>query len=405
MLERYFRLPGALGIHIRQGNDGVPKYFVCLVKAQGHLIDIVSKHENISDVKDLSSKISKEPASVALVFSGRQVIVKKLERSEQHPTEESFKQAMPGAKPDEFYIQYSHTPGHTWICIVRRSVIDDHLKKLAEHGIRVVLLTLGPFSLYPIIAQLNSYGDHIQLGGVSIHRNEQNGWEQVVQDDRLRATFPVKIGDEKIGEDLIIPYSAAFQLLMANEMPPVSAEVPQLTSTLNDELLTRKYTVIGAIALGTLFLVLLINFFLFDHFHTQNETLSAQIGQRDRDLSSEANTDKDLRKKESLLDSLGYDGGIDQARLIDGIAKALPSEVTWERADIYPLVIDDGQQLGNAHFSDHEIRIKGRSAHIIAVNEWIARLQSEKWIRSVHLEDYRFNNESQTGQFHVKIKF
>jgi hypothetical protein len=47
--------------------------------------------------------------------------------------------------------------------------------------------------------------------------------------------------------------------------------------------------------------------------------------------------------------------------------------------------------------------VTGKSERIIPVNEWIARVKTQKWVKNVQLDSYTFSNELNTGQFTVLL--
>jgi Tfp pilus assembly protein PilN len=255
-----------------------------------------------------------------------------------------------------------------------------------------------------VIPQLNIYGEIIRFDGLEIIRSAAGDWEGLTIASDIKAQFAIKIGDEKISEQFILAYAVAFQLIMAGEMPVLAAPVASVDALRQEELLVRKFNTIGVTALGALFLILIINFFIFQHYTKANEQLAFQIGQRDRDLTSEADIETKIRRAEVLLDSLGYTGGQDHARMVDEMAKLLPGEVTWEKVSISPTRRAVGNESSSV-FINREIQVSGRSDKIIAINEWVARLQTLRWAKKVRLSGFRFNNELRTGQYDVVIEY
>ena len=118
-----------------------------------------------------------------------------------------------------------------------------------------------------------------------------------------------------------------------------------------------------------------------------------------RMIETEAN------QKESLVKQLGWDGSVNKSLLVDQLAALLPSEVKWRNLTINKLDWSASKIQKKLVFLDRQIRVTGESDKIIPVNEWLARVKSLKWVKSVQLDSYLFNEEQNTGQFIVVINY
>ena len=122
--------------------------------------------------------------------------------------------------------------------------------------------------------------------------------------------------------------------------------------------------------------------------------------------SSELKTiETEANQKESLVKQLGWDGSVNKSLLVDQLAALLPSEVKWRELTINKLDWSASKIQKKLVFLDRQIRVTGESDKIIPVNEWLARVKSLKWVKSVQFDSYLFNTEQNTGQFIVVINY
>ncbi|MNY54748.1 hypothetical protein D3C86_1906520 [compost metagenome] len=87
------------------------------------------------------------------------------------------------------------------------------------------------------------------------------------------------------------------------------------------------------------------------------------------------------------------------------MALNLPDEVSWNELAINPVDLTASRNLQQQLFEDSSIRITGSSKRIVPVNNWISELEKIPWIKMVKLESYTYDQESETGQFVLKINF
>jgi hypothetical protein len=83
----------------------------------------------------------------------------------------------------------------------------------------------------------------------------------------------------------------------------------------------------------------------------------------------------------------------------------LPDGITLDRIDVNPFDKRASELKKMQVFDDREILIRGSSAQVIPVNEWIARIKTKPWVKDVQLVSYLIDQEKNTGEFTIKIAF
>lgn len=403
LLEPYFRMPEATGLHIHGGSDGQLQISFCGVKLTGNRLSINRKVTGINSLKELS-KHSTTGAGLALNLSGKGILIKKVTRMDE-PDATSFARLLPNGNPADFYLQNFVSGEHSFIALIRRSDAHQWLEKLATLGFNVLSLSLGPFVAEQVLPQLNFYGDDVIFSEHHVTRNENKEWLHYQYESGALAPFPVKLEAEKLDEQLILPYAAAFQLILSGSLSAIHAPVIELDNKLQGAIKGRKVQVISFGALGVLFVLLLLNFLLFFHYNEANEELAERVGKSSRTITDVESLNSQIKFKEARLDSLGWEDGVKKSLLVDEIAQLLPPEVTWEEVSVDPQLQPGGGATKVISFENRKIIIKGQTQRIVLVNEWLNRLKSLKWVRNVQLKGYNYNNEQDTGQFTVIIDY
>ena len=236
-------------------------------------------------------------------------------------------------------------------------------------------------------------------------RNEKQDWLAYRYVTGRKAEFQIKLETEKIDDQLILAYAAAFQLILATSLPLISTNHSILEEKLQSALKDRKLTVSSYASLATLFLLLLINFVLFTHYNSANAGMVERVGRSTQNLSDVENINRQVKEKEALLDTLGWDRGINKSVLIDKIAQLLPPDISWQEAAINPVDAAHQTEQKSIRFQVRKIIISGTAQRIISVNEWVGRIKSQAWVKEAQLQSYSYNNELNIGQFTILISY
>jgi Tfp pilus assembly protein PilN len=265
------------------------------------------------------------------------------------------------------------------------------------------MLSLGPFPVQHILSQLNIYGEEVIFNGNRIERDEELHWKTFRQEEFAKAPFPLKIDNEAIEQELVMPYAAAFQLVLSARLDIIQARVPGVQVRLEKFLSDKKFKAHGFLILLACFLLLLINIIIFSSMNSDNHRLSVQVSSSAQNTSDVQGVKDDIGQKEALLRNLGWEGGVRKSILIDQIASLLPPGISWKEIAVDQIDRLESRAQRSLQFSRQKIEVKGISPQIIPVNEWIARIKTLHWVKGIQLESYTYNNELNTGQFILTV--
>lgn len=400
-LSQYYRLNKVAGVHIHLTSDG-QQIHLCMVEANGNQLDITKKLTDLISISQLKEHVPGKTA-VSLNLSGKGVLQKRIDKVETID-QNAFSKILRDAKMDDFYVQNFISGEFSFVSVIRKSDADKWINQLKELSFQPLLLSLSVFPVEHIIPQLNIYEREALIAGYQIHRNEEGEWSDIKQAEN-QSSFVFKLGSEKIDEKLLIPYAAAFQLVMINQIDPIAAKHEQLDRGLHSKLADTKLKVQGAMVLIAIFTLLLANFILLSWLNTSNAALSEQVGQYTETNSNEQEISDRIKEKETLLHTLGWDGGINKSVLIDQVSSLLPVEVKLREVSVNPVDVAESRVQKMTIFYDRKMVISGNSEKIIPVNEWIARIKTKSWVKNIQLENFAFNSELGTGQFTISIDY
>lgn len=403
LLEPYYSISQAIGITMTIQKDGNVQLDGCQVMVKDKQLHLEKKNPNIDSVEGLGKQFSKS-IPVALNLSGRGVLYKQIPGAGEINAS-NFSTILPNASPDDFYIQHFVSGNQSFIAVIRKTDADKWIDAMVKQGFQIYMLSLGPFPAQHVLPQLNIYSEEIIFNGVRIERDEDFHWKTFRYEESAQAPFPLKIDNEAIDQELVMPYAAAFQLVLSARLDVIQAEVPGLQAILEQLLNDKKLKVNGFLILLACFLLLLINTVIFSSMNNDNQRLSQQVTSSVQNTSDVQTIKDDIAQKEALLKNLGWEGGIRKSILIDQIASLLPPGISWKEIAINPIDRLGSRAQRSLQFARQKIEVRGISPQIIPINEWIARIKTRHWVKGIQLESYTYNSELNTGQFILTITY
>lgn len=403
MLNQYLHINTAAGVAITLHGDGSLAVNACQVTARHDQLDIVQKVTGIASIAELSKHLPQQ-SLISLNITGKGILYKQVEKITKL-TQHNFSRLLPNADLQDFYVQNLVSGERSFISIIRKAEADNIIRQLQQAGFIPVLLSIGPFPVIHVLPQLNVYDPEIIFDGHVLTLDEQSHLISYKNDPSAKAPFPLKIESEKIDEQLVLAYASAFQLVLSQRLDPVQAQVETLEQAYTAVLSKKKLQAYGALVLVITFIILLVNFILFSWLNDDNTRMSYQVSRSVKSTEDVKGVQDAIKTKEQELQVLGWDGGINKAYLLDQMAACLPSEITWKQVDVSPLDINQSRVQKLLVFKDRQITLTGLSARILPVNEWMARIKAQKWVKDVQLENYTFDTEKNSGQFTLNISY
>src|ERR1035437_7719774 len=318
MLEQYYNINGATGISITILPDGNTAINGCSVTIQNNQLSFEKKVTAISSLEELTKQFPAKSV-IALNLTGKRILQKQIERTEEI-NQHNFSKILPNATIDDFYVQNFISGDLPFVSVIRKAEADKWISQLTTLGFVPMMLSLGAFPVQQIISQLNIYGAQLIFNGYTIQRNEKSEWLSYQYDGSVVAPFPLKVESENIDEKLLIPYAAAFQLVLANKLEPIQAAVPGLASEFQKLVQEKKLKVQGFLVLSVFFVLLLVNFLMFSYLNSANIKLAEQVSRTAQSSDDIQKSNNQVQQKEALIKVLGWEGAVNQSSLIDQVA-------------------------------------------------------------------------------------
>ena len=371
----------------------------CELERKGNEIQIGEKKTVEGNlVKILESLPRKMP--VALVLSGKGIIHKNMEIADgEEDAEKNFRLVFPSIDANDFFVQQHHHEKNYVLSIARKDWVQELLEKLKRAGIEVCRLSFGGVVALHILPQLNVYGEEVQLDG---HQFVMTGksFQSYAYKAEAKSAFPLKVGQQAIDEEMVLAYAAAFQLLLSDKLAPIVAEVPAVNDGFDQLVGTALWKKRALIFLGGLFALLLLSFTLFSHFNQENEQLLREVGAQTASADQMDLLKQQISKQEHLLKQLAWNGGYNYGFLVNEIGKSMPRPLS-----LISLSINDFKTEEEKTDRKPNVKIKGTTANLTAVNNWIFVLREKSWVKSAKLVKFQEDPENDNYQFDILISY
>jgi hypothetical protein len=403
MLQQYYRIDQCTGISISLMAEGSMLIDACSVVRQKNKLNFHKKLAGMTSMEYLKRHVD-DNFPVALNLTGKGVLHKQIGKVPEI-TEDNFNKILPNTSLNDFYIQNFISGEHSFVSVIRKAEVNRITDQLTALGYQVLQLSLGPYLLQHILPQLNIYEADFVVNGHAVLRNEDSEWTGYQYKEQEKAAFPLKVDTEPLAEGLIIPYAAAFQLLLASDMEPVQAGVTGIMASYQKVISEKKLRLAFFFILGVFFISLLLNFIIFSWLTADNNELAVRTSLSAKSSDEAQRFNASITRQESFLAVLGGENNIRKSIIIDQLAVMLPPEVAWTEMNLNPVDLQGSRLQKSPAFRDGTIRINGNCLRIVPVNEWIARVKTLPWVKEVQLESFLFNSELATGQFTIIIGY
>lgn len=392
-------LSKVLGIELRHDSDNEYRLSYVVLERKGNELQITSRktlNGNLSKVLEILPRF----LPISMVFSGKGVIHKNISVTAEGANAAGlFREAFPSIEPNDFFVQSYLDESQSCLSIVRKEIVEGLLENFKRAGLDVYQFSLGGLAVLNVLPQLNMYGDQVQFDGHQLSLLNKNFVSYNYRSD-IVSVFPIKVGEEPLNEDVLLAYSAAFQLILHEKISPVIAQVELVNLRFDYFLKSSQWKKTATFFLFGLFVLLLLSFMLYSHYNQINEKLLREVGAQTASEEQMELLRQNIARQEKLLKQLNWNGGYNYGFLVYEVGSTIPSSLT-----LLSVTMNDfrTEQEKNERLSN--IRIKGSTANLTSVNNWIFLLREKPWVKSAKLLKFQEVQDSERYQFEIIITY
>jgi hypothetical protein len=152
----------------------------------------------------------------------------------------------------------------------------------------------------------------------------------------------------------------------------------------------------------SLFLILLVNFFLFTYYNLENANNTGMASQRSEVFLNQKKVGSEISKKELLVERLGWNNGLSYAFICDQIGLIVPSSVTLTELSVNIPFVKNVSELESG---TKQVKVVGQAPDVYAVNQFIYACKNRKWVKQVKLQKFIADDQQKTQVFSIVIDY
>jgi len=368
---------------------------------------IVKKKEFhfLSSYEDLVQKAGVK-APLAITINGRGVLQKKMEARDL--TDRPVEAMLPNANPNDFYHSVTPIGELATVAVIRKETLDKIIADLQQKGFRVLSAAIGITDL-PNLLPFFSFDQRTFLSTpfYSLVFDEQQQLEDIEFATGVTPTeydkVEYNIGDQYVYSTALTGFASATGLLASG--PDTGAAFSQTAIQQEKENYKYfRYYKAGLWAmLAGLFTILLVNFFIYNHYFSLNKDREGmrQLSQEQEDKLKKQSAA--LRQKEDFLSQSGWEASSRLSYFADRIAGLVPSGTLLTDMQINPVnngLLGDDKGI---RFRRDTIQVTGTCDDPTELNQFTNNLKNIQDFKTVSIRNYAYKKEIRSGTFFMEI--
>jgi hypothetical protein len=391
-----------LGLDCLLSSEGDPVYSAIWLKKTASKIISEKAVEGIASLEAIPGMMKDKPP-VILVLNGKGIIHKQISWNESDDERTILGKILPNASLTDFYLQKSASfNGRMLVSAARRSLVDPILDKCAENKLEIIGCSFGPIVMENMLSLLEA-GEGYQ------YEFSFSEYVLSVVDNRLenfKTAQPLKEGSVKIGEETIsfsslIPFAAVFTTLAGMSVP--EAGIDRTIAQRQENNQKRLFYFALSSMVGFFLLVMLINFFVFDHYRSKKEHLEQQLAQNHDVIQKLDTLTVEFQRKQAFLERTGMLEASRVSSYADDLGRDMPLSILLSGMNINPFLRPKTEE-DKISFEKKIIHLTGVCNHSIELNDWMQEIKKKNWVKNLVLLNYSLGKGMQAGEFSLQME-
>ncbi|HMR84488.1 MAG TPA: hypothetical protein PKE30_15200 [Niabella sp.] len=389
----------AIGLDIHFMDDGSMIISGVHLKILKGRITKVKAIERIIYFKDLSNKLPKN-IPVAVTLNGKGVLMR---TNKGKLTDNLVSNLFPGTNPHDFlYTFHDIDSEDNIVYIARRAFIEGVIKEISDIGIRIMALTLGTNPVNTVLTFM--YREFIELHAPTLRIDvKERKIVSVIQENYKPAIYKeIEIGEMYYNTNEVLALGAALNLM---SIPADRAHSDIKTSEINylqkDYVYYKFFKFTGWAVLVTTLTLLLINFFVFNHYYSKNNALVQSNAMANAQLQHSLDANTGVDSSYNFFMRSGWNRVTMHGYFIDRVAALIPPSISLTGIQAAPL--HENVSINDYSFTQEKILISGESINPTELETFSRAVKNINGIQAVALKNYIYKAEIAAATFIIEI--
>lgn len=404
-LENMLKNKTAAGLEIIILPDGSYQLHLIVLKKQQSTLLTEIQNKEIASFAEVK-KLLDPKTPVVLIINGKGIVHRKVHYTENDTSASLLNKLLPNANAEDFIIQQTPLSNEeVFVSVIRLNALSDLIQELTTNQLTSISACfLGPFpvkNLLPLLDRDVIDNEYLYIPNFRLQIRE----DQITAVD-VSSSSPnehIRIGNDLLSAQLMIAFAGALTYFTGSAGDISNAAI---VNQLKEEFRQKqKFEFRGWAILLTTFLILIINYLIFNNYWSQNKAMNTQLQLTQVAMQRFDKLKKEVDQKKQFLEQNGLLESSRTSYFADQIAKELPPSIQLTNLDIHPLKKKKpGDEGTNLLFETKVISVSGNCQQSTELNEWMKRLKKYDWTQEVTLSNYKQDNARENGFFSIEIK-
>jgi hypothetical protein len=387
------------GINVKMLDDNACDISYCILRREKDIVSIDKYETAISSMSSLEEKLKNilvSNAQIHINIEGRGILTKVSEiANDTFNRVETIRKLFPIIKAEDFTIQ-NYTVGGSVFFHALRNDLFEKFKTLA-YSYSIVSISMGPFVVAPLASILHKEVLDFDDYKVSFHNDKISKLE--LSQSR---NFDIAIGETSLPAKAILAYASAWNVLIGNPDLKVSP-LPWVDEAVGKTRFNKALYFSARAGLMIVLAVLVINSFLNFWLQSETDNLVIQAAQFSGKKSERDVQYKKLSSLTSVYNTLGWESNQIPVYYGDQIGQSVPVEIQLTLLEIGVVKADVLRKEKKYVFQNNIINVKGFSQTPIHLKQWVDKLETLDWVKTISDQKYQYDNKQGRGLFEFYI--
>ena len=373
--------------------NGNNQYYGIILKKTKKELDIESNFDT-QTIEELKTRIPKNKP-IVLIINTDSVLTKQV-TSKNNDSLKLVHVAFPNIKVEDFYYEVLTKDENHFVSICRKSYVNELLDNYSSNNITVLDFTLGNLISSSISHFIES--DKIQSSNASISISEGSIFDIKTGVVPSGATYNINGLD--ITNNQLLSFAAALNFVIKSQNLQSSFDdtKKKLSDTFKQKQFASQFL---KTSLLSLFIILLVNFLLFNHYYDKVNSLRETALLLEASKTKMISLNEKVQRTEKMAKDILKTSSSKSSFYVNTLINNLPESILLQELNYQPLLkkIKENKVIEN---DKNTILITGQTHKSILFSQWISKVEATNWVASVDILNFEDHSKS-SSSFTVKI--
>lgn len=369
---------------------------VSVLKRKKHEL-VVADSFSLGSPEELLKKLPKNQ-HLSLVFNNEHVLSKWVDFNNDDLIKAAHK-AFPNINSNDFYIEALQIGKRALVAVCRRSYVDALIEEYRKLNFYVIDFHLGNFVINSVAQFTTNQFLYTSNSKVTINNSQVKSIEK---NGEINHDSSFKLNGLVANARNLLSIAAALHCFLHNSISVSNA--PHVKYRLaKGYQQQRLFSVAFKSVLGLIFTSLLINFFVFNHYYKNVNSLHQELQVSASSQSLLTNLNDRVTKKEKLVTDILHSSSTKSTFYIDEIIREMPSSISLMELNFSPL---------QKRIKEHQAVLVNKELIILSgvisnndqFTDWLVQIEQKKWVNSIVVTELSNSNKKNRYRFGLKIK-